>query len=151
MKNPNFGEGEKAFSVLKHFARGNRLHRFSAERLGDHVLPTTISDLQKKHGIYFERRTISVPNRFGSKTRVSEYWLEGKSLIKAKSITTGFAKKSNADSKWHKFKLYHPHKGISGPYILAISPTLAAKAFCQMYNLDPSKVKVISQQPIAAL
>jgi len=68
------------------FAKGKRYNRFSAERAGDHCLPTTISDLQRKHGIYFSRRFIKVPNRFYSETRVNLYWLEGDSLIKAREI-----------------------------------------------------------------
>jgi hypothetical protein len=43
--------------------------------------------LQKRHPIYFSRRFIKVPNRFGSETSVMLYWLEGDSLIKARLIT----------------------------------------------------------------
>jgi hypothetical protein len=73
----------KLASMLYRFAEGKKYHRFSAERVGDHCLPTTISDLQKKHSIYFERKFVKVPNRFGSKTPVMLYWLEGDSLVKA--------------------------------------------------------------------
>ena len=76
----------KLFAMLEHFADGRRIHRFDAERLGDHCLPTTISDLQKKHGIYFDRQTVTVPNRFGSETAVSQYWLAGVNMDKAQEI-----------------------------------------------------------------
>ena len=77
----------KLASMLHRFAQGNRYHRFSAEVVGDHCLPTTISDLQKRHGIRFERKFIQVPNRFGSKTSVMLYWLQDDSLTKARLIT----------------------------------------------------------------
>ena len=74
----------KLDSMLKRFAAGERHHRFSAEQVGCHVLPSTISDLQKKHGIYFDRKRVKVPNRFDSETSISLYWLEGKNLQRAK-------------------------------------------------------------------
>lgn len=83
--NPD-GNG-KLKSMLCRFAQGERYHRFSAESVGDHCLPTTISDLQKKYSIYFERKFVAVPNRFGSKTSVMLYWLQDDSLTKARLIT----------------------------------------------------------------
>jgi hypothetical protein len=77
----------KLKSMFYRFAQGKKYHRFSAELVGDHCLPTTISDLQKKHSIYFERKFIKVPNRFGSKTSVKLYWLQDDSLTKARLIT----------------------------------------------------------------
>lgn len=76
----------KLTSMLEHFSSGIRLHRFQAEKLGDHCLPTTVSDLQKKHQIYFQRQTVKVPNRFGSVTSVSEYWLGEQDREKASRI-----------------------------------------------------------------
>ncbi|NVK54954.1 MAG: hypothetical protein HWE26_05020 [Alteromonadaceae bacterium] len=77
----------KLNSMLLRFAQGKRYHRFSAESVGDHCLPTTISDLQKRHGIYFDRCRVKVKNRFGTFTPVCLYWLSGKSLLKAQHIT----------------------------------------------------------------
>jgi hypothetical protein len=74
----------KLDSMLVRFASGERHHRFGAERIGDHALPSTISDLQKRHGIYFDRKRIKVPNRFGSETSVCLYWLSGKNLEMAR-------------------------------------------------------------------
>lgn len=72
--------------MLLHFSKGKKLHRFQAEELGDHCLPTTVSDLQRKHQIYFQRQTVKVPNRFGTVTAVSKYWLAGKDKERAKEI-----------------------------------------------------------------
>lgn len=76
----------KLNNMLRHFARGARLHRFSAERIGDHCLPTSVSDLQITHSITFSRERVKVPNRFGSETSVCEYWLEGDQLLRARQI-----------------------------------------------------------------
>ena len=38
----------KEIQMLALFAAGTTLNRFQAERYGDHCLPTTISDLQKR-------------------------------------------------------------------------------------------------------
>ena len=86
-KHTNINLNGKLTSMLCRFAQGEKYHRFSAELVGDHCLPTTISDLQKKHSIYFERKFIAVPNRFGSKTSVDLYWLQDDSLTKARLIT----------------------------------------------------------------
>ena len=72
--------------MLEQFAKGAHLHRFQAEPLGDHCLHTTISDLQTKHGIYFNRVTIQVPTRFNKPAKVKLYWLQGENLEKAKQI-----------------------------------------------------------------
>jgi len=74
----------KLDSMLKRFASGERHHRFSAEKVGDHALPSTISDLQKKHGIRFDRKRVKIPNRFDSKTSICLYWLDGSNLEKAR-------------------------------------------------------------------
>lgn len=76
----------KELSMLKRFAEGAKLHRFQAEPLGDHCLHTTVSDLQINCGIKFSRHRVSVRNRFGGRTSVCEYWLEGDDLSKARKI-----------------------------------------------------------------
>lgn len=68
------------------FAQGKRLHRFEAERHGDHCLNSTIPALQRDYGLYFERKTITVQTRFDRPARVSLYWLEGSNLIRARKI-----------------------------------------------------------------
>lgn len=74
---------QKEVGMLKRFVKGKSYHRFTAERLGDHCLHSTVSSLQKSFGVYFDRRRIEVPNRFGSTTRVMLYWLEDAQQEKA--------------------------------------------------------------------
>lgn len=76
----------KLESMLKRFASGARLHRFQAEKVGDHCLPTSVADLQSRHSIKFSRKRVKVPNRFGSETSVCECWLDGESLMRAREI-----------------------------------------------------------------
>lgn len=89
---PHVTELGKEESMLIHFAQGKRLHRFSAERLADHCLPTTISDLQRKHSISFSREWVEVQNRFNRPTRVKLYYLQGENLRKALEIVSRRAK-----------------------------------------------------------
>ncbi len=35
-------QGSKEFTIIQHLLLGNSLHRFEAEALGDHCLPSTI-------------------------------------------------------------------------------------------------------------
>ena len=72
--------------MLLRFAKGERHNRFTAERAGDHALPSTVSDLQQRNGLYFARKWIKVPNRFGGNTHVMSYWLAGKHLKKAQRV-----------------------------------------------------------------
>lgn len=90
---PHLTELGKEESMLIHFAQGKRLHRFSAERLADHCLPTTVSDLQRKYSITFSRVWVEVQNRFNRPTRVKLYFLEGENLSKAQGIVCGRAKR----------------------------------------------------------
>jgi hypothetical protein len=76
----------KLNNVLSVFAGGESLNRFEAVNLGDTVLNTTISDLQRMHSIQFNRKMEKIKNRFGSKTNVMRYWLEGENLSRAQSI-----------------------------------------------------------------
>ena len=74
----------KLESMLLRFAAGKKYHRFSAELVGDHALPSTISSLQKMYDIHFSRKWITVPNRFDSESHVKLYWLEGRNLAHVK-------------------------------------------------------------------
>lgn len=80
----------KLNSMLLRFSKGEKHNRFSAERIGDHALPSTISGLQKKYQINFCREWQKVPNRFGSHTRVKAYWLDAENLNKTKQIASYF-------------------------------------------------------------
>jgi len=76
----------KLDKMLRLFASGMSFHRFQAERVGDHCVHSSVADLQKRHGIYFDREFAKVNNRFGSQTAVKRYWLEGDNLAKARKI-----------------------------------------------------------------
>lgn len=76
----------KLDSMLARFADGDSYNRFEAERLGDHCLHTTVSDLQIKYDLSFDRERERVPNRFGGETIVCRYWLSGDNIAKARMI-----------------------------------------------------------------
>lgn len=62
--------------VLDAFMTGASFNRFEAESLlHDHCLHSTISDIQKKYDIRFERVLEKVPGYMGSKTFCTRYWL----------------------------------------------------------------------------
>lgn len=66
----------KEHAQLLRFIDGDSQNRFEAERLGDHCLHTTVSDLQRGYGIRFCRRRERVPTRFGKPVTVCRYWLD---------------------------------------------------------------------------
>ena len=61
-------------TTLTHLLRGKR-HRFQAEHWGDHALHSTVSSLQRNHGLSFNREWCEVPTRFGKPCRVISYWV----------------------------------------------------------------------------
>ena len=77
----------KRARVLQALIDGRRLHRFMAERaLCDHVLPSTISEIQSRYGIRVERRRITVPGYRGLPAHVAEYWLSPDERRRARAI-----------------------------------------------------------------
>lgn len=65
----------KKQAILEALRRGS-LNRFEAERLGDHCLNTTVSELRKEgHNIVACQEM--VPTRFGREARVKRYHLVG--------------------------------------------------------------------------
>lgn len=68
----------KELRVLAELTRGP-LHRFEAERIGDHCLPSTISALARRYGLRIERDWTRVPTRFGTEADVKRYWLADES------------------------------------------------------------------------
>ena len=75
----------KLDQMLATFAKGEKLNTFAARELGDTCLHTTVSGLQRRHGVSFSRDWQTVPGRFGS-VRVRVYWLQGEDLQKARRI-----------------------------------------------------------------
>ena len=55
----------------------------------DYVLHSTVSVIQKRYGLYFERKSERVPNSFGGQTRVVRYWLDPANIEVAKHILGG--------------------------------------------------------------
>lgn len=68
--------------VLSELARGTSLHRFQAERIGDHTLHSTVCKIQE-YGIRVEREWITVPGYGGHPTRVCRYWLDAENAERA--------------------------------------------------------------------
>ena len=104
----------KQDKMLKLFAEGKRLHRFQAEGYGDHALHSTISSLQKKYGIYFERVFIQVETRDGMPTNVKLYWLEGLNLTKAKACIKAAASTHLNENDKHNNAATHLHSKGAG-------------------------------------
>lgn len=74
VSNPRVRHNTKLWRILDVLARGDSLHRFQAERLGDHVLHSTVCKIQG-YGIQVEREWITIPGFAGHPTRVCRYWL----------------------------------------------------------------------------
>jgi len=73
--------------ILKFLADGGQLTRFDAERLGDHALSTTVSNLGMM-GITVSREPISLQGRFGE-IRCKRYWLEPDERQRARRLLEG--------------------------------------------------------------
>ncbi len=65
----------KIARILAHLLTGASINRFEAERIGDHCLNSTISDLANNHGLTFERTPEKVPNHWGQPCDVIRYSL----------------------------------------------------------------------------
>jgi hypothetical protein len=70
--------GSKLARVLTALVEGQKLNRFDAERLGDHVLNTTVSMLAKR-GVRISRRLIETRGGYGS-FHCCEYWIDANDL-----------------------------------------------------------------------
>jgi len=63
----------KKAAILAALRHGS-LNRFEAERLGDHCLNSTVSELRKEGNVIMAHAEM-VPTRFGRKVRVKRYHL----------------------------------------------------------------------------
>jgi hypothetical protein len=86
----------KELRVLAELTRGS-LHRFQAEVIGDHCLPSTVSGLIRRYGLLIDRDWIRVPTRVGSDTEVKRYWLNESSRELAGRILAAAAEGSRHD------------------------------------------------------
>ncbi len=73
--------------ILVFFAQGGRLTRFDAEKLGDHSLNSTISNLETM-GMRIAREPIAIEGRFGT-IRCKRYWLEPDEQMRARILLGG--------------------------------------------------------------
>lgn len=55
----------------------------AANKYHDYVLRSTVSDIQRDFGIFFEREWTKVPNTFGGHTDCVRYWLDEANMMKA--------------------------------------------------------------------
>ena len=74
--------------ILRAFLDGRTLNRFDAERLGDHVLHSTVAKLQGK-GLIVHRRDEAVPGYMGCVTHVCRYWLSPQSRARGAELLGG--------------------------------------------------------------
>jgi len=79
-------QGSKEFNIIQYLLSGKSLHRFKAETIGDHCLPSTISSISSKYNLEIPRKMIQVHNRFGSTTNVMCYWVSENDKIKINSL-----------------------------------------------------------------
>ena len=73
--NPTTEVPSKIARILAHLLSGASINRFEAERIGDHCLPSTISDLANGYGLIFKRIPEKVPNHWGLPCDVIRYSL----------------------------------------------------------------------------
>lgn len=76
----------KIYRVLAHLVSGETLNRFEAERIGDHCLNSTISDLSNSYGLLFTRTPEKVSNRWGIACDVIRYSLPPSELERASNV-----------------------------------------------------------------
>lgn len=55
----------------------------AANKYHDYVLRSTVSDIQRDFGIFFEREWTKVPNSFGKYTDCVRYWLDDTNMTRA--------------------------------------------------------------------
>lgn len=78
--------GPKEFTIIQHLLLGDSLHRFEAEALGDHCLPSTISTISRKYGLEIPRKLVEVSTRFSSNTTVMRYWFSESDIAKMRKL-----------------------------------------------------------------
>ena len=72
--------------ILAVLRSGISLNRFEAERIGDHCLPSTVSELGRCHGLIIDRHFEHVPNRWGDPCLVKRYNLPSSEYEKADKV-----------------------------------------------------------------
>lgn len=75
--------------VLSALATRQHLTRFQAERdpaVADHCLPSTVAELQRRHGLRIDRRIIRVPGHGGAPAFIAEYHLDDEARAEALAV-----------------------------------------------------------------
>lgn len=67
--------GTKIQRIAAALYSGERLTLFDAERIGDHVLRTTVATLERR-GALVSRKMVVRPTRWRADAHVCEYWIE---------------------------------------------------------------------------
>ncbi len=79
-------EGTKYYKILEYLRLGNSLNSIEAAQLGDHCLSTTMHDLSSQYYLEIPRKSEVVVNSFGSKSKLTRYWLSKQDIQILSSI-----------------------------------------------------------------
>lgn len=85
----------KIARILAHLLNGASINRFEAELIGDHCLPSTISDLVHDHGLSLNRIQERVPNRWGTPCNVTRYSLPADQYKPARAVLVYLRRKTS--------------------------------------------------------
>lgn len=72
--------------LIDQSVKGEIVTRFDAERIGDHCLNTTISEIDRIDGVRVRRSPTKRPTRFGKPTDCHEYWISMDDIGLAKRV-----------------------------------------------------------------
>ncbi len=85
----------KLEGVLEAFCNGAQLHRFSAHKLRDTCLNSTVSSLVNSHGLQIDRKRITVDCQ-GNPVPIMLYWLAPVSKQEAERLLKLMKSRRNA-------------------------------------------------------
>lgn len=72
--------------LIEQSKQGKRVTRFDAEKVGDHVFNSTVSDIERTDGIKVERQATKRPTQFGTDVVCNEYWIAISNLVDAYKV-----------------------------------------------------------------
>jgi hypothetical protein len=85
MSTQSVRKATKIERVLQAFASGEQLHRFSAFKLRETALHSTVASLVHNYGLTIDRKSITI-ERQGDKVQVTLYWLSPSSQQEAERL-----------------------------------------------------------------
>ncbi len=83
---PRIRRDTKLGTILATLAAGWSLNRFEAEKIGDHALHSTVSEIEHRHRIPVSRKTEQAKSRWGHPVTVSRYWLSDEARERAREL-----------------------------------------------------------------